>query len=209
MANTKARFPRQLKQTHNSLFSPGPNGWLNACVGRNGGFPGFDRIALGYFEAGEILVKRLQQDRSQLDCLIYPLVQTYRHGIETMLKHLVLLLSRLRDESNAMRYTHYLVDNWKIVRRHLIALDVEESEFTSIDRILADLVEIDATGETFRYPRARDGSRHLEETTHINIEVFAEGMAVLKRFLEGCHCWASEMLSQKLNMDSHLAGERP
>jgi hypothetical protein len=209
VANTKARFPSQLKPKHNRLFGPGPNGWLNACVGHNGGFPGFDRIASGYFEAGETLVKRLQQDRQGLDCLIYPLVQTYRHGIETMLKHLVLLLSRLRDESDRMQYTHRLIDNWGIVRKHLIALEVEESEFADVDRILADLVEIDATGETFRYPRARDGSRHLEETTHINVEVFAEGMAVLKRFFDGCYCWASEMLSQKVEMESYLAGEVP
>ena len=209
MANTKAGFPAQLKRKHNSLFGPGPNGLLNACVGRNGGFPGFDRIARGYFEAGGILVKRLQQDRGHLDFLIYPLVQTYRHAIETMLKHLVPLLSRLRDESDEMQYTHQLVDNWEIVRKHLIALEVEETEFADVDRVLTDLVEIDATGETFRYPQARDGSRHLVETTHINVEVFAEGMTVLERFFDGCSCWASEMLNQKLEMESYLAGEGP
>lgn len=39
---------------HNSMFCPGPNMHLNACVGKNGGPAGFDRYASGYFEAGAI-----------------------------------------------------------------------------------------------------------------------------------------------------------
>lgn len=205
MANAKAT-PMKLERKHNGLFGPGPNGWLNACVGRNGGFPGFHRIACGYFEAGEILAKRIQNNSRHLDCLIYPLVQTYRHGIETMLKELVPLLNRLCDASDEVRYTHRLIDNWTIVRKHLVALDVDESEFTDVDRILADLVEIDATGETFRYPHARDGSRHLEQTSHINTDEFACQMTLLKTFFEACHCWASEMLDRKLEIESGLLG---
>jgi hypothetical protein len=198
MANVKT------KGKPNTLFGPGPSGWLNACVGRNGGFPGFHRIACGYFEAGEILVKRLQEDSRHLDCLIYPLAQTYRHGIETMLKELVPLLTRLCEESDKVRLTHKLIDNWNIARKHLIALEVEQSEFADVDWILADLVEIDATGETFRYPHARDGSPHLETTRLINMEVFADGMTLLKEFFDACHCWATEMLDRKLEIESNL-----
>ena len=162
MASTKP--PRATsKRKHNSLFGPGPDDWLNACVGCNGGFAGFDRIAYGYFETGEILVERLQHNRRHVDCLVYPLVQTYRHGVETMLKHLVPLLARLCDERGELAYTHKLVDNWETVRGHLLALEVDDSDLAEVDQILADLVEIDATGETFRYPSARDGARHLEE----------------------------------------------
>lgn len=68
-----------------SLFSPGRNMQLNACVGKNGGPAGVDRYASGYFEAGARLVKSLQDEPSRVDCVIYPLVMVNRHGIETAL----------------------------------------------------------------------------------------------------------------------------
>lgn len=197
---TNRSADQQRKQ--NNLFRRGPNGWLNACVGANGGFAELDRIARGHFAAGQLIVERLRHDRQGLDCLIYPLVQTYRHGIEAMLKHLVLLVSELCDTPGDVRYTHRLIDNWRILRERLIELEVEDVEIEIVEDILIDFIEIDATGEAFRYPTSRTGLRHLEQTTHVNVLVFADGMGAVCDFLENCYCWAVDAIQNKHEMQS-------
>src|SRR5262245_9827146 len=100
-------------QGHNSLFCPGPNWKLNACVGRNGGPAGFERYARGYFEAGARLVKSLQEDPRGVDLVIYPLVMNYRHGIEAALKHIARVLPALCDvtrEGKRKTPNHKLMD---------------------------------------------------------------------------------------------------
>jgi len=209
MRKEQSQITQRFRGKHNSLFSPGPNGWLNACVGKNGGYAGFDRLAQGYFKAGAVLVERFRWDRCGLDLLIHPLVQTYRQGIENMLKYLALLLTRLQGSNDKLAYTHRLLDNWQTVRKYLTDLDVEKYELDRVEHILSDVVEIDATGETFRYPRSRDGKRHLEDTTHINVEVFADGMIALTTFFDGVYCWATEMLDQELEMEQYYNGDVP
>lgn len=189
---------------HNSLFSPGPDFHLNACVGRNGGPAGLTRYAKGYFEAGARLVKSLQEDPIEVDWLVYPLVMVYRHGIETALKHLGRVLPALFDETAEVKLTHKLMDNWNLVRRYLAQLEVEAKEIEQVEGKLTEFIQIDPNGETFRYPEARDGTRHLQDTSLINVEVFGEGMAYVATFLEGCCDWADHLYEQKCEMASYF-----
>jgi hypothetical protein len=184
MAKRKAHFVNAFGDKHNSLFSPGPNSRLNACVGRNGGPAGFDRYAYGYFEAGSRLVKSLQADPFHVDSVIYPLVMVYRHGVETALKHLARILPPLCDETENVKLTHKLMDNWNIVRRYLEQLEFEIEDLDRVGAILADLVEIDFNGEPFRYPESKDGKRYLQDTSHINVEILAEGMDYVGKYFE-------------------------
>src|ERR1700730_3063378 len=78
----------QFGDKHNSLFRPGPNSSLNACVGRNGCPADFSRLARGFFEAGNRLVESAKISNKDVDLLIYPLVFNYRHGVEAALKYL-------------------------------------------------------------------------------------------------------------------------
>lgn len=195
---------------HNSLFRPGPDGRLNACVGKNGGPAGFDRYASGYFEAGARLVASLKEDSSAVDCLIYPLVMVYRHGIEIVLKHLSKTLSRLCEQSTEPNLTHKLLDNWKIVRRFLNQLEPENEALDRVESILKDFVEIDPRGENFRYPEAKDGSMLLQDTSIINVEVFGEGMAYIANYLEGACYWVEhleEMRAESLKYELEFAQE--
>ncbi|HXT60559.1 MAG TPA: hypothetical protein VN699_18095 [Pirellulales bacterium] len=178
---------------HNSLFSPGPQMRLNACVGKNGGPAGFDRYATGYFEAGARLVASLQADSRSVDCVIYPLVMVYRHGIETALKHLSRVLPPLCDEAAEPKLTHNLLDNWKIVRRCLTEMEEGDQILDRVEFLLKEFVEIDPRGETFRYPEGTNGSLLLQDTSLINVEVFVAGMAFITQYLEGACCWADHL----------------
>ena len=182
---------------------------LNACVGRNGGPAGFDRYARGYFEAGKRLVKSLQEDPWEVDSLIYPLVMVYRHGIETALKYLAKMLRFACDETAEVKLTHKLMDNWKVVRRCMEKLGEDPDGLSEIESNLKHLLQLDPNGETFRYPEAKDGTFHLQDTSIINVELFGEQMAFLVEFFEGSCCWADHLLEQKYEaMEEQQAAER-
>jgi hypothetical protein len=194
---------------HNSLFRPGPNFLLNACVGRNGGWAGFDRLARGYFEAGARLVRSLQDDPRGVDLVIYPLVMNYRHGIESALKHMAKVLPALCDEppeSKAKKKpNHKLMDDWNLVRHLLAKVEVNEEELEQVESTLKEMVEIDPNGTNFRYPKALDGTVSLEDTTLINVEVFGERMAHLAEFLENCWEWVDHLYAEKREYERYMA----
>ncbi len=195
--NKKPVYQDGFGRVHNSLFRPGQNTRLNACVGRNGGPAGFDRYAGGYFEAGKRLVKSLQEDPWDVDSLIYPLVMVYRHGIETALKHLGKILPFVCDETAEVKLTHTLMDNWKVVRRCMEKLGEAPDGLSQIESKLKELLQIDPSGATFRYPEAKNRTPHLQDTSLINAEVFGEEMAFLAQFFEGSCYWADHLLEQK------------
>jgi hypothetical protein len=189
---------------HNSLFGPGPVGRLNACVGRNGGPADFGRYARGYFTAGRWIIERSVEESMEVDLIVYPLVMTYRQGVEAMLKQLAATLSFLCTDKQKWCKTHDLTDNWGIAKKHLSAIDVPKAEIDEADLIIKDLVEIDPKGEVFRYPLSRDGERHLDGTSLINILVFAEGIDKLARFLESCTDWAAQNLEWRAEMEREM-----
>lgn len=188
----------------NNLFGAGPITHLNACVGKNGGYADFGRYAKGYFHAGEWLIKGLVDNSLTVDLAIYPLVMTYRHGVEDMLKQLALTTSFLFTGEQEVRMTHNLLDNWAIAKCYLPKLEVPKAEIDEAESILKDLVEMDPKGEVFRYPRSRDGEQHLEGTGLINVVVFAETITKLAEFLESCWSWAEHNVQLKFDMESQM-----
>jgi len=171
---------REYKQ--NDLFRRDIDNWdLNACVGTNGGPYDLHAYAQGYFRAGERIAESLVADHSLIDLTVYPLAYVYRHAVELSLKSLIFALPRIWDEKASVRFTHKLLDNWKIVRGYLQRDPTFDPNglLPLIDRILHDFLEIDPTGQAFRFPTARDDSLFLLETSVINIKVMSESMSIL------------------------------
>jgi hypothetical protein len=65
------------------VFISGDDWWMNACVNWGGGWTLY---AIGYRNAGDVLVERVEQDRGEADALVYPIVFCYRQYLELMLK---------------------------------------------------------------------------------------------------------------------------
>jgi hypothetical protein len=171
---------REYKQ--NDLFRGDIDHWgLNACVGTNGGPYDLRAYAKGYFKAGERIVESLAADHSLIDLTVYPLAFVYRHAVELSLKHLAFRLPRIWDEKASAEFTHKLLDNWKIVRGYLQRDPTFDPDdlLPLIDRILSDFLEIDPTGQAFRFPTNRDGNLFLQETSVINIKVMSESMSTV------------------------------
>lgn len=180
---------------HNDLFRPGPRTRFNACVGSNGGPYGLDQFADGYFKAAQVILTDVLKDPTSVDLEIYPLVFVYRHAIELSLKNLVTLLPRAFYESATSRPTHKLTDNWEVVRSYLLRLDeIDKDDVEEVDSIIADFVDLDVDGQTFRFPSDRKGGRFLQETTHINVLVFGGLMVHVEDLFRRWHLGISTMV---------------
>ncbi len=180
--------PRTRKQ--NDLFRGGPRIQLNACVGTNGGPYDLFAYSRGYFHAGERLVRSLIASSRLIDLAIYPLVFTYRHAVELGLKDLAGLLPRVWRESHGIHLTHKLMDNWQSVLPYLTrapVFDPNDPVVAAVQKTLANLVEMDPTGEAFRFPTARDGSPFLQDTALINVPVFAKQLIVVDKAFDYWH----------------------
>lgn len=184
------RHAPQLQQQYrqNDLFGSASPKVFNACVGSNGGPYDCQDYALGYFEAGSRIVSSLLLDRSMLDVVIYPLVFAYRHGIELSLKDLAVQLPLVWDEESEVRLTHVLSDNWEKIKPYLRReqeFDPENMLIDQVDTILKDFLEIDRTGQVFRYPTDRSGLNHLDgEVSVINVIVFRQAMDTVSKAFE-------------------------
>jgi len=186
---TTERAPQlQQQYRHNDLFGPASPENFNACVGTNGGPYDFQDYALGYFEAGSRIVSSLLSNQWMLDVVIYPLVFTYRHGIELSLKDLAVQLPLVWDEKSEVELTHNLSDNWAKINCYLKReqeFDPENMLIDQVDTILKDFLEIDQTGQVFRYPTDRSGLKHLDgELSVINVIVFKEAMQTVSKTFE-------------------------
>ena len=201
----------QFTGKQNDLFAVGESKHLNACVGHNGGPYSYDDYSRGYFWAGDRLVKSLQQNSSDLDVVIYPVVYVYRHGIELALKHLAIHLPSVLDEHDEVKQTHKLIDNWNIIRPLIMKCDYLDPKNTvpTVDKILTDFTEIDASGEVFRFPESRRGEKYLEDTSFINIEVFGEVMSTLHEVFEFWFNITSELFDAKMETQNQDNGIRP
>src|SRR2546422_7630206 len=141
----------------NSLFRPGPNVSLNACVGYNGGPYSYFEYALGYFEAASAILAGIENRAVRVDLGIYPMVFSFRHAVELALKHFVSALPKLFDESREPVLSHKLEPNWLLVRSYILREDGFSPAETVpiIDQIVKDLEHFDPRGEVFRFPEAR------------------------------------------------------
>lgn len=123
-----------------------------------------------------------------LDVVIYPLVFAYRHGIELSLKDLAVQLPLVWDEESEVSLTHVLSDNWEKIKTYLRReqeFDPENMLINQVDTILKDFLEIDQTGQVFRYPTDRSGLNHLDgQVSAINVIVFQQAMGTVSETFE-------------------------
>lgn len=196
--------PAVPRYRENDLFRRGPRIQLNACVGSNGGPYDLHAYSRGYFLAGQRLSASLDESTMSVDVLVYPLVFLYRHAIELGLKALAQNLPRIWDDDTKIHLTHKLQDNWSRVRPYLTRepeFDPNEPVLGFVDRVLADLVEIDPTGEAFRFPSARSGNLFLQDMSVINVEVFGKAMTTVADAFDYWNGRAEELWDAKCEME--------
>ncbi len=180
----------------NFLLRNGPNYNLNACIGNNGGPYDFGTYAEGFFSSGFLLCENLEGFNRKIDILIYPIFFNFRHGIELFIKHLNILTNKLLQNDVPIIRSHKILDNWEHLSLNLEQiLDFSEHlEISIVKDILIEFLEIDKTGQSFRYPTDIKGNRTLQEWSIINVEILKQGMEVIYNFFENCDMYISSLL---------------
>lgn len=196
--NPRTQKPYQ----HNDLFRGDPaSSHLNACVGYNGG-PYDDRTyADGYMRSGFALIGAAERNEQPVDILVYPIAYCFRHGIELYLKHFCKTLPRLWSETAIPAATHRLLDNWATAQGYLRrdpSFDPDNAAISQVDKIIRDFVQIDPSGEIFRFPVSRKGGYHLENVSLINVLVLKSAMTELGDLLSFWDYKAEEIREYQL-----------
>lgn len=161
----------------NETFKTGKNFDFNACVGNNG-FIDLYTYQCGYYEATSELIKSIKKSPANIDLLIYPIVYSARHTIELFLKNQLFKLKYInskvkgRKVESKIKRIHFINELWEEYK-NLTTVDKRyEPHINDLAEYIFDFIDVDNTGETFRYPYDHDNTRHLSDLTCINIEIF-------------------------------------
>ena len=168
------------------LFRAGPAVHLNACVGENGGPYDLVDYGRGFFEGAQEIIHGLRNGRSTVDLVIYPICFSFRHGIELYLKAIIKAADAFNQSKRKYNKNNSIDEYWKLIVAEFEKFDDRVIDRTSVGivgDIIADFVQIDPTGQVFRYPEDIKGNAHLIGLQLINVEVLSDGMHILHELL--------------------------
>lgn len=180
----------------NTTFVGGDTIWANACVGENG-FPGYWEYAKGFSQAATTLIDIVLSERGlklSVDEMIYPVCFNMRHSVELRLKGAIAELTliekcRSHDLQFDLAGSHDIGNIWSFfVTWAPVVDDRYDSIISRLDTKIADIAEIDATGQTFRYPLNTESQKHLVHVSIINFVVLKRSFAELEAVLDDLHC---------------------
>ncbi|MER0171336.1 MAG: hypothetical protein DU489_12160 [Nitrosomonas sp.] len=179
----------------NKTFSGGDPFWANACVGNNG-FPGYWEYAIGFSQAAKLLIDIVLHDKSakySVDVFVYPVCFNMRHSVELRLKGAIselISIELIRDRKLEfdLAGSHDIGNIWRFFAEKSISID---DRYTTINACLeakiSDIAEIDATGQTFRYPLDTKSQKHLVDVGNINFVNLKKSFFELETALYNLH----------------------
>lgn len=158
---------------------------MNACVNWGGGWTLY---AIGYRNAGDVLVERVEQDRGEADALVYPIVFCYRQYLELMLKDTLMEARRYCRIEEPFDATHSLLHHWRPLRPLLEKRWPSDPDpLDAVEENLRQFDEVDEGSFAFRYSVTKQGEPSLpDEMQHINLRNLKEVVQRIGTFLEAC-----------------------
>jgi hypothetical protein len=169
--------------------------------------------ARGFHVAGYVLADHVIKTRGDLDVLVFPIVYTYRHHVELMLKRLILKGARLANVQLSSEHKkwlgkHRLDKLWEMFLPVIKAVAPLPSQAErGIRAYIFQLNLFDPEGQSSRYHVSSKGEASLAQLSLINVRVFVERMERLSCHLEGIDCQFNdkeELLNLKAEELSHL-----
>lgn len=179
--------------TRNNLTFRGSDPfWANACVSNNG-HPTYVDYAEGFSKAANLMLDKVIENEGQnyyVDVFIYPICFNMRHSVELRLKGTVEQLQKLaklkgKNLSFNLAASHDIGNIWNFIKFEAQILDKRYLSFLNqLDDFILDIADIDATGQTFRYPTDSEENRHLTNVSTINICVLKNSFSKLEKILD-------------------------
>lgn len=166
--------------------------WANACVGNNG-HPTYVDYAEGFSKAANLMLDKVIENEGHnyyVDVFIYPICFNMRHSVELRLKGTVEQLQKLaklkgKNLDFNLAASHDIGNIWNFIKFEAQILDKRYLSFLNqLDDYILDIADIDATGQTFRYPTDSEENRHLTNVSTINICVLKNSFSRLEKILD-------------------------
>lgn len=160
--------------------------------------------AIGYKNAADHLVQKIEETDSEQDTLIYPILFLYRQYLELAIKDLIRCGRKLQDIDESFPKHHRIDDLWKICNKLLLEISPGNSteEQTHIGRLIDEFCTIDPMSMAFRYPEDLNGNPSLPGINHINLRNVKQVINKISIILDGADAMIDEYLSIKAEMYS-------
>ena len=146
----------------------------------------FYSMALGYKDGADLMVDRaLNDDKSSIDLLVYPLIFCYRHYIELSLKQLIKLY-RIGERERSIWNTHNLSNLWEMVKDLINEYGIEDvnDSTCAVTKIIENFGELDQGSYSFRYPVDNRGQPIELEIDMIDLKNLADVMDGFQNYIE-------------------------
>lgn len=143
----------------------------------------------GYFSAGEALVEDCRRNPQERHFLIYPILFTYRHGLELAMKWILTMYGG--HTVNEISH-HDLWQLWKLTRQ-VTKIAGDTSDATDVvEAIVKEMHDLDKSALAFRYGIDRSNNPpRLPEGT-FDLENIRDVMTGVSHFFEGTDGWLSD-----------------
>jgi hypothetical protein len=163
----------------------------------------------GYRRAAEVLVEHVLQHRGDLDFLIYPIANCWRHHVELQLKSLLTALRRFLDEPDGTVRGHDVLKLSREVQPRLASAFPDEppSDAANVGRVVQQLHSADPDGQNFRYHRRTDGSLALTGIDRVDVRAWHGALLAVSNFLEGAAGRLSEYQELKDDLERKMRGD--
>lgn len=180
---------------NNSTFCGSEPTWANACVGDNGE-PSYIEYSKGFSQAAKLLIDQVLENRGveyPVDDLVYPVCFNMRHSVELRLKGAIEVLQQIAKIKGAkfafnLSGSHDIKNIWSAFKAESETID---NRFVAINNLIEptilDIAEVDATGQTFRYPVSKESKKHLTDIALINFVVLKNKFNALEESLDNLH----------------------
>lgn len=200
------QFAEQPQSSHSTtpldkLFTPHDDWWNNAClnVSRND----WGVYALGYKEAADLLVEHVVNHRASQDTLVYPILFSYRHYIELVIKDTLRMAIRLQDVADQPMGNHNIENLWGELHKLLLVIFPDEmvNELKDVFRLVGEFYKVDARSFSFRYPVDKAGNPSLPGITHINLRNVRDVVNNIATILTGVNAQLYDYLQLKIEQE--------
>ena len=182
--------------SNNFIFTPNNNCeypiYTSACVGNNGN-PNILYYAEGFASAANHLIEISLKCLGEFppDIAVYPICFNMRHSVELYLKGYISFVEELATIKKIkigltidIMKAHDLNKIWKYLTTNHAILDKRLiNEANQISPYIKCFGDIDATGQTFRYPYDNENNKHLTKQSIINIMHLGKNFKELKEKL--------------------------
>ncbi len=148
----------------------------------------------GYLRTGEILADYINEKGFEQDVLIYPLLFSYRHHIELILKKIIKSGNLLLEDGTDYHDNHRLTKLWKDSKTIITKVCTNENLekmveiMGKIDPYINELDDIDQRSDAFRYwegTKRMGRPKNVPNVYNINVRHFRKCIDFIVTFLDG------------------------